>query len=100
MKSLARNLLKFFARHTRKYVWAVARAYNIKIEIPAHPHGRFPVIVEGGEQQIEDKIPASVYFNTASGAIRVGLGTSFGYDVRLVTGKHIDIAEAERDGTE
>ncbi len=98
LKNFARRLLDVFARHTRKYVWAVARAYNLKIEIPAHPNGRFPVLIEGGEQQIRDSIPASVYFNTASGSVKVGSGTSFGYDVRLVTGKHIDIEESERTG--
>jgi acetyltransferase-like isoleucine patch superfamily enzyme len=98
LKNIARSILKFIVRHTRKYVWAVARAYNLKVEIPAHPHGRFPVVVEGGEQQIQDNIPGSVYFNTASGSITIGSGTSFGYDVRLVTGKHVDIGEAERTG--
>lgn len=93
-------MLKLFARHTKKYVWVLARAYDIKIETPAQAHGRFPVIIEGGEEQIREKIPASVYFNTASGTIKVGIGTAFGYDVRLVTGKHLDIEESERSGIE
>ena len=90
--------MKFLVRYTKRYVWAVARAYNLKIEIPAYPHGRFPVVIEGGDQQIQNNIPASVYFNTASGTISIGSGTSFGSDVSLVTGKHVDIEEAERTG--
>jgi len=93
-------VLEFIARHTRKYVWTIARAYHLKIEVPAHPHGRFPVVIEGGEQQIRKHIPPSVYFNTASGRITVGAETSFGYDVKLVTGKHVDIGEAQRTGVQ
>lgn len=83
---------------TKRIVWFIARKYNIKIEVPAFPHGRFPVEVEGGDYQIRHCIPSSVYFNTASGKIFVGLGTSFGHDVKLLTGKHLNVSEAEEQG--
>ncbi len=100
MKNLLKLVLKFFAKHTKKYVWAISRMYNLRIEIPAHPHGRFPVEIEGGEEQIEHCIPPSVYFNTASGKIKIGEGTSFGYDVKLVTGKHMTLDEAKDSGND
>lgn len=40
-------------------------------------------------------IPKSVYFNTRSGKIVIGAGTAFGEEVMLLTGKHLNIAEAE-----
>ena len=87
-----------FARHTQRYVWAIARMYSIRIERPAFPVGRFPIEIEGGDEQVSQCIPPSVYFNTASGKIKIGIGTSFGYDVKLVTGKHMNLDEANKTG--
>jgi acetyltransferase-like isoleucine patch superfamily enzyme len=98
MKKMIKTILKFFTKHTQKYVWAIARMYNIRVEIPVNPHGRFSVEIEGGEEQIRHCIPPSVYFNTASGKIQIGKGTSFGYDVKLVTGKHMNLNEAKESG--
>ena len=98
MKVLFRHIKTFIAKHTKKYVWALARMYDIRIEVPAYPNGRYPVIIEGGLEQIKHCIPSSVYFNTASGQIIVGEGTSFGYDVKLVTGKHMNLDESKKMG--
>ena len=98
MKNLFKHLIKFIAKHTKKHVWALARMYDIRIEVAAHPSGRYPVIIEGGLEQIKHCIPSSVYFNTASGKIIVGEGTSFGYDVKLVTGKHMNLEESKKLG--
>ena len=98
MKIIFKVILKFIVKYTQKYVWAIARMYSIKIERPAYPVGRFPVEIEGGDVQISQSIPPSVYFNTASGKIKIGKGTSFGYDVKLVTGKHLSIEEAKIAG--
>ena len=98
MKKIIKNILRFFARHTQRYVWAIARMYSIRIERPAFPIGRFPIEIEGGDEQVSQCIPPSVYFNTASGMIKIGKGTSFGYDVKLVTGKHMNLDEANKSG--
>jgi acetyltransferase-like isoleucine patch superfamily enzyme len=100
MKNLLKTILRWFVHCTKRYVQYVARLYEIRVDVPAQAFGQNPVIVEGGEDQIRNNIPASVYFNTSSGVIRVGRGAAFGYDVKLVTGKHLDISEAQELGKE
>ncbi len=53
-------------------------------------HGMNDVILEG-----DIAIPKSVYFNTRSGDIRIGRNTILGENVMLLTGKHLNIAEAK-----
>lgn len=92
--SFRQRLLERFVRMTRRYVWALADAYHIKVVRPGQKHGQYPLLIHGGEYQVSHQIPASVYFNTRSGAIEVGANTVFGEDVKVLTGKHFNIEEA------
>ncbi len=56
-------------------------------------HGDNDVILKG-----DLDIPESVYFNTRSGNIYIGKDTIFGEDVKLLTGKHLNIEEAKAQG--
>jgi acetyltransferase-like isoleucine patch superfamily enzyme len=51
------------------------------------------VEIEDPPEMWHHNIPKSVIFNTGSGKIRVGRGTSFGPEVCLLTGKHFSIGE-------
>ena len=64
----------------------------------AYPHGRHPLEIEGDMMEFRNRIPKSVYFNTASGSIRIGRGVVFGEDVKLLTGMHMNIDQAFRHG--
>ena len=103
MKFLKSKFLQIASRiiHiTKPFVWKLASAYGIKIEQSGIAHGQHPLIIEGGIEQLLHQTPASVYFNTRSGSIRVGKNTVFGEDVKLLTGKHMNIEEAQRYGVE
>lgn len=78
----------------RTLVWQLADSYDIRVNTHWRPVGRNPVIIDGGEYQKQHQIPKSVYFNTASGVIHIGVNTLFGEDVMLLTGKHYSIQEA------
>lgn len=85
---------------TKPLVLKVAGAYGIKVERSGIAYGQHPLVFEGGEEQIRHQTPASVYFNTRSGSIRVGKNTVFGEDVKVLTGKHMNIEEANSHGVE
>jgi len=91
---MLRSIVGAFVRMTRPVVWRIAQAYDLKIERRCWPTGQHAVVLED-PASAERMIPKSVVFNTRSGAIRVGADTVFGEDVRLLTGKHLNVAEAE-----
>lgn len=92
-----RALAQAFINTTRPLVQRLAAAYDLKVERPGWPTGRHPVIFED-PSDLRMRTPKSVVFNTRSGAIHVGADTVFSDDVHLLTGKHLNIAEAEATG--
>jgi acetyltransferase-like isoleucine patch superfamily enzyme len=88
-----RSLGRFLVNATRPVVWRLAQAYDLKIERRGWPTGQHPVIFEDPPSAVAH-VPKSVVFNTRSGSIRVGADTVFGENVHLLTGKHLNIAEA------
>jgi len=94
---MMRRLAMFFVRLTRPLVRSIASAYDIRLNHWGEPLGQHPVVFEDPEQVWRGHVPKSVYFNTASGAIRVGAGTVFGENVQLLTGKHLNAEEAARE---
>jgi len=90
---MLRSLGRLVVNATRPMVWRLAQAYDLKLERRGWPTGQHPVVFED-EASAAANTPKSVVFNTRSGAIRVGAGTVFGEDVHLLTGKHLNIAEA------
>jgi maltose O-acetyltransferase len=103
MKFLKFRLSKiagWIVRLTKPFVLRVAGAYGIRIERPGYAYGQHPLVFDGGEEQILHQTPASVYFNTRSGSIHVGKNTVFGEDVKVLTGKHLSIEEANSNGVE
>jgi len=102
--SILNSLTKRFLLIFEPVVLRLARFYGI--EARRHPglndsvliHGKNKIIVHGTNKVFLDgefDIPESVYFNTRSGNIYVGKNTLFGERVMLLTGKHLNIAEAE-----
>ena len=87
--------LQWFVRLTKKYVWALANAYGLKVNRSGIAFGQHPLIFKGGVHQVAHQIPASCYFNTRSGSITVGTNTVFGEDVKVLTGKHANVNEVE-----
>lgn len=103
MKFLRHKLIKivgWIIGLTKPFVWKLAIAYGIKIERSGIAYGQHPLIFEGGDEQIRHQTPASVYFNTRSGSIYVGRNTVFGEDVKVLTGKHMNIEEANSNQVE
>lgn len=91
-------IANWIIRKTKPYVWRIAEAYGIKVNRPGYAYGQYPLIFDGGEEQIRHQTPASVFFNTRSGSIHVGKNTVFGEDVKVLTGKHMNIEEASFHG--
>lgn len=94
------NITNWIVRLTKPFVLRAAIAYGIKIERPGYAYGQYPLIIDGGEEQIHHQIPASVYFNTRCGTIHIGKNTVFGEDVKVLTGKHFNVEEASNQGVE
>lgn len=100
LKHKLQQTVGWIIRATKPFVLKVAGAYGIKVERSGIAYGQHPLVFEGGEEQIRHQTPASVYFNTRSGSIRVGKNTVFGEDVKVLTGKHMNIEEANSHGVE
>ncbi|UPQ88113.1 acyltransferase [Vibrio sinaloensis] len=97
MKSFLNSILRWFVKVTYRAVTGMARQYDIKVQPRLQAHGKHKIILASPELA-KDQIPASVYFNTASGDIIVGSNTVFGEDVKLLTGKHLSRLEALEQG--
>ncbi|MHB1116083.1 acyltransferase [Sideroxydans sp.] len=93
-----KSIVKWIIRVTKPYVWRLAEAYDIKVERHCHPSGQYPLDVADGPEMARHHIPKSVYFNTRSGRISVGKNVIFGEDVKVLTGKHMNIEEANVAG--
>lgn len=89
-----KSIFKWFIGITKPYVWRLAEAYDIKVERHCHPFGQYPLEVADTPEMAKHHIPKSVYFNTRSGRISVGKNVLFGEDVKVLTGKHMNIEEA------
>lgn len=100
LKSRLLRIVGWIVRLTKPYVWRLAEAYGVRVDRPGHAYGQYPLIFEGGAEQIRHQTPASVYFNTRSGSIRIGKNTVFGEDVKVLTGKHMNLEEANKHGVE
>jgi len=90
------RLFNKFIKISRPLVWGLARAYDLKIQPPLYASGQYPLIIKGSKEQALNSIPKSVYFNTRSGQIVIGENAVFGEDVKLLTGKHMNVEEANR----
>lgn len=91
-----KTLLKLLIRITKPLIWRIATAYDLRVDRPLYAYGQNPLIFEGGLEDARKNIPKSVYFNTRSGRIVVGAHSVFGDDVKVLTGKHINVEEASR----
>lgn len=89
------SLRQIIVSKTQRFVWAFANAYGLKVSRAGLASGQHPLFVEGGDLQVAHCIPASCYFNTRSGSISIGRDTVFGEDVKVLTGKHANVHEAE-----
>lgn len=99
-KKLFKAFFFWFVRRTKRYVWVMAEAYDLNVQRAGFPHGRHPVEIEDRDEALRQRIPKSVYFNTASGKISVGRRVVFGEHVRLLTGMHMNIADAQTNKVE
>lgn len=95
MKKLKSVLLLF-----RPLVRKLAVMYGVRLNYHCEPRGNGSVEINQTEEQRQNNIPATVYFNTGSGDIRVGSDSLFGEDVLLLTGKHLDVETAKLEGRE
>ena len=91
-------MVKWFIVKTQRFVWVIANAYGLRVDRAGFAYGEHPLIFEGGEYQTTHHVPRSCYFNTRSGGITVGRDTVFGEDVKVVTGKHLNIQESAELG--
>ena len=89
-----KKLLKLLIRMTRPVVWRLAEAYDLRVNRWLHAYGQNPLVIEGDPDRARSHTPKSVYFNTRSGSITIGENTVFGEDVKVLTGKHMNIEEA------
>lgn len=96
MKRLAARLVAL----TRRPVRRLALAYGLRLDPGHDPHGEHPLIFADNDAMLLHHVPRSVYFNTRSGAIRVGRATLFGEDVKVLTGMHMGLAQARDEGVE
>ncbi len=71
----------------------MAEFYGIELRKSFMVYGQNKLVVV--DKDAKAKIPRSVYFNTRSGDIYVGKNTIFGENVMVLTGKHLNIAEAQ-----
>ncbi len=97
MSKRSNSLYTWFIEFTRPLVWRFAEAYDIRINKAWLAQGQNPLVFEAIEAA-RSNTPKSVYFNTRSGSISVGANTVFGEDVKVLTGKHFNIVEAEELG--
>ena len=96
-RSYLGRLVSVFVRITKPLVHRVAIAYELHVDTHLAPQGENAIFFEDPEFA-RNAIPASAYFNTRSGTISVGRDTVFGEGVRVLTGKHANVREAETGG--
>lgn len=75
-----------------------AELCDIRLNHPWARQGAHSIEFSDDMAQVKNNIPKSVYFNTASGTIRIGRNAVFGEDVLLLTGMHYDKYTAEHLG--
>lgn len=93
-----KRLANFLIGLTRAPVRRIARAYGLRLD-PCHvPQGQHPLVFADDDATVRHSVPQSVYFNTRSGAIRVGHNTLFGEDVKVLTGMHMGLAQSRALG--
>ncbi len=90
--------LRWFVTRTAPLVQRIARAYSLRVDERFRRLGEWPVILGDPVEIARERIPASVMFNTRSGAITVGPECVFGEEVMLLTGKHLSASEAAASG--
>jgi len=90
--------LRLLLRLTGPLVWRIAGAYGLRVERHCHAYGEHELTLEDPPEVTLRAVPRSVYFNTRSGRILVGVNTVFGEDVRVLTGKHANPREARELG--
>jgi len=90
--------LRLLVRLTQPLVWRIATAYGLRVERHCHAYGEHELALEDPPEVTLKTVPRSVYFNTRSGRIVVGANTVFGEDVRVLTGKHVNLREARALG--
>lgn len=95
---MSHRLARWVVRRTAPLVQRVARAYGLRVDQHCVALGQHPLVIADPPERARGNIPRSVMFNTRSGAIYVGANTTFGEEVMLLTGKHLDIAQAEARG--
>jgi len=93
-------LLKWLIQLTKPLVWRIAEAYDLRVDRPRFACGQHPLVIMDDPITARRLIPRSVYFNTRCGQIVVGKNTVFGEDAKILTGKHMNIEEARRNGVE
>lgn len=96
MKRLPARLVALTQRPIRR----LARAYGLRLDHGLDPHGQHPLIFADDAETLNSHVPRSVYFNTRSGAIRVGRSTVFGEDVKVLTGMHMGLAQSRAEGVD
>ena len=95
-----RRLANYLIGVSRAPVRRIARAYGLRLD-PCHvPHGQHPLVFADDDSTVRHSVPQSVYFNTRSGAIRVGHDTLFCEDVKVLTGMHMGLAQSGALGVE
>jgi acetyltransferase-like isoleucine patch superfamily enzyme len=93
-----KRLGKWIVEVSAPIVQRVAHAYGVPVRRAFEPLGEWPIVIEDPPEIARRYIPASVMFNTRSGRIAIGSGTVCGEEVMLLTGKHMDAAEAAEHG--
>jgi len=92
-KTMARGILTALSPLVR----GAAEFYGIELRKKYMVYGQNPLIFEDDETE-RRFVPRSVYFNTRSGSIFVGKNTKFSENVMVLTGKHLNGAEARKQG--
>jgi acetyltransferase-like isoleucine patch superfamily enzyme len=88
-----------FIELTKPLVKRLAYAYDIAVYHHAEAVGTHALEFED-PVRAKALIPKSVIFNTMSGRIKVGRDTAFGDSVLVLTGKHLNIGQAEAARTD
>lgn len=94
MNIFIKKPLKSFLNSIRPLVERLADFYNIPIRKGFMVYGQNKLILEDEETSRRRFISKSAYFNTRSGNISIGKNTLISENVMVITGKHLDVAEA------
>lgn len=88
-----KQILMILIRIMKPWVWRFAAAFDLHVDRPLHAYGHNPLVIAGDPRETVLNIPKSVYFNTRSGRICGGRTHGVGEDVKVLTGKHMNIEE-------